>query len=370
MKTAAFILCLAFSSSTYSGKCRDFIHSIFQSPNVIEESIISIFALGENSVRTIQFLTPQRELFTRPGIEVVGTLISSKKTGEQIAQNLADFDRAIDSLGLEKPTLTKVIVSDRTILPSMGSIQYEYNLSNLWRKSEANHTIHMKPILYSYRAATNPLILFHERTHSVLTNTYNRDSFVLINLPVHETLADFLPTHFTGKPEIIKIMGLSRNVNQVPQQTSSIFSLLGDPNGPAKKFSYTLWTLRERMGKEEMTSLIRPFIDGLNQYHESFTKKYTGDKYEYFMAVLKKTLREKGHIKEADEFISEISTELGLDVALVDDIAVSITKSDKNFYSPTRDRTDPTSLLSYMLNTAYISFLAFGYIYIIISFLF
>ena len=346
MKTAVFILCLAFTSTAHSGKCQKLAHTI-----------LFPLELALNAQLTGRLmLMPQRELYTRTGVEVVGSLISSRKTGEQIAQNLVDFDQSMKSLGLKIPPLTKVIVSDRTLLPHFfGPVQKTANIFNLWHTSEADNIILMQPFLYFRQIVTDPMLLFHERVHSILGGMYRRDSYIF-NRPLQEAWADFLPSHHTGNPIINLLMDINRNIDEAPSLTllTSI-----DPHETGRKFSYTLWKLRERMGKEKINALLKPFIDDLNQYHESFEKqrssnKFRSPQYEYFMAVLKKTLQEKGKTQEADEFISEITTELGLDIAVVDELAESITKSDKNFYNTSTDKR-ATSPLLYFLGTAAIA---------------
>ena len=283
------------------------------------------------------------------------------------------------SLGLKTPPLTKVIVSDRTLLPSLiGPSRIEPAPSNLWRKNEAYKTILLQPFLYYRQVVTNPIVLFHERTHTILEGMYHRDSYTS-NRHIQEGLADFLPSHHTGNPKLNLPMdiGSSRNLDTVPTLP---LSTSYEPHNRGKLFSYTLWKLRERMGEEQMAALLKPFIDGLNQYYESFEKQHSygeiegyiekmfRSKYEYFMAVLKKTLQEKGKIREADEFIGEITTELGLDIAVVDELAGSITKSDKNFYSTSTDKRT-TPLLFYFLGTAaiateiYLGYLGYRYFF-------
>ena len=341
---------------------------------------------------------PQRELIKLPGIEVVGSLISSKETGEQIAQNLAGFDQTMKSLGLKIPPLTKVVVSDRTLLPKSGPLANQTNISNLWHKSEADNIILMQPFFYHRPTVTNPMVLFHERTHSILKGMYRKNSYASLNRPTQEGLADFLPSHYTGNPVINLPMGLSRNADKAPPLPLS--TIIGSHNA-GKVFSYTLWKLRERMGEEEVNALLKPFIDGLGQYYESFEKQHDYGKiegllekvfspnYEYFMAVLKKTLQEeKGETQAVDgflseivfgffrkygeyqraQFVDEIASELGLDIAVIDDIAASITKSDKNFSNTSTDKK-VTHSLSHFLGTAaiateiYLGYLGYRYFF-------
>ena len=198
---------------------------------------------------------------------------------------------------------------------------------------------------------TNPFTLFHERVHSILNKTYKEESYVK-SMPIQEAFADFLPAYYMGTPilniNIFESVVITRNLNKAPILPLPALDAW-DPHHIGETFSYTLWKLQERISKEEMTLLIRPFMDNLNQYYESFKKykynktiKYLGFKYEYFIAVLKKTLKEKGRTQEADEFINEIVTKLGMDIALVDDIASSITKSDKNFLSTSNYKIMPS----------------------------
>ncbi len=358
MRMAVFIICLAFTSSAHSSKCQNLVRKILPPVKLTLEIVAAIPLVSHIMGRLM--LMPQRELARRPGIEVVGSLISSKKTGEQIAQNLEDFDRAMDALGLQKPTLTKVVVSDKTLLPNLlGPAHLVDNPSNLWRKSEAYNIILMQPLFYYRQTVTNPLTLFHERTHSILKGMYHKDSFTS-NQSIQEGLADFLPAHYTGNPKLNFSINTNRNVDEAPTLP---LSTSGGIHTIGRAFSYTLWKLRERMGKEKINALLKSFIDGLNQYYENFEKQYSygetekylervhSPQYEYFMAVLKKTLQEKNKAQEEDEFVGQIASELGLDITVIDDIAASITKNDKNFSNTSTNKRATLPLL-YFLGTA------------------
>ena len=358
MRTAVFILCLAFSYTVHSVSCQNLVRKILPPAKL---TLMATAALPTTAyVMGRLMLMPQRELAKQTAIEVVGSLTTSKETGEQIAQNLAGFDQAMKSLGLKTPSLTKVVVSDRTLLPNLlGPIHIATIPSNLWHKSEADNIILMQPFLYNHQIVTNPMILFHERIHSILKGMYRKDSYIH-NTSVQEGFADFLTSHYTGNPEINFSMG-SRHIDEAPTLPLSTMAGRYDTG---KIFSYTLWKLREHMGKEEMDTFLKPFIDGLNQYYESFEKQHDYGKierllekafspqYEYFMAVLKRTLQEeKGETQAADGFlgeivfgffhkygeyqraqlVDEIASKLGLDIAVIDELAESITKSDKNF---------------------------------------
>ena len=282
MKAAAFITCLAFTTTAHSGRCQNLIYKFFENAHTAGRLM----------------LMPQRELATRPGIEVVGSLISSKKNGEQIAQNLEDIDRAIDALGLQKPALTKVVVSDRTVFTLLGPVHANSNPFNLWRRSKANDIILMQPGSFPRQVVTDPIVLFHERIHSILLSTYHKDLYTSLNAPIQEGLTNFLAAHYKGVP-LLQMTAGTVNVNKIPSLPPPT---RGNPHNTGKVFSSTLWKLRERIGKEAMLSLFRPFTDGLNQYHKSFKGRHSYNEiqqrfipeYEYFLAVLKKNTTRGG----------------------------------------------------------------------------
>ena len=92
------------------------------------------------------------------------------------------------------------------------------------------------------------------------------------------------------------------------------------------------------MGQKEIEPLIKPFIDNLNRYYDSFRphpwkmEKRRRAEYGYFVAVLKKTLQEKGH--QMNGFFNEIVSDLGLDISTVDDITESLVRSEQDFNMP------------------------------------
>ena len=353
MRTTVFILCLAFSFTAHSVSCQNLAYKLFEAAHTAGRLMFA----------------PQRKLATRPGIEVVGSLISSKKTGEQIAKNLEDFDRAMDVLGLQKPTLTKIIVSDRTVFSLSGPVYTNKNLFNLWRRSGASDAILMQPGSYPRQVVIDPVILFHERVHSILHNTYHHDSYILSNKPIQEGLTNFLVAHYEGVPLLNTAAG-PVDVNKIPPLP---LPPRGNPHATGKVFSSTLWKLRERIGKEAISSLFKSFTDNLDQYRKSFKRQpnyneirqmFTPE-YEYFLAVLKKTLQEEGKVQEADEFIAEVTTNLKLDVNTVDDIAESITKSD----TPLDNHADLTRPVMHTLGTVtiateiYLGYLAYHFLF-------
>ena len=350
MRTAVFILCLAFTSTAHSSKCQNFIRRVLKLENTAHHLVEAILSTDHMVGRLV--LMPQYELSIRPGIEVVGSLISSRKTGEQLAQHLADFDLTMNNLGLETPTLTKIVVSDRTILPNfIGPGHLHKNYFNLWRISKAEDTIIIQPLIYLHQNHTNPLALFHERVHSILKKKYSFNSFINVNRPLQEGLADFLTVYHKDNPKLnYFIILFRRDASRTPKTLPR--SILRDSHKSGSVFSHILWKLREHIGKEEMASLFKPFIDNLNQYYESFRKQQNHSifseilrpQYEYFMAVLKKTLHEKGKVQEANGFIDEMATLLKLDMNAIDDIAGSITKSEKNFYASAEDEDNLPSV--------------------------
>ena len=77
MRTAVFILCLAFTSTAHSGKCQNLVRKILP-PVQVTLMAVAATPLVAHVVGRLM-LMPQRELARRTGIEVVGSLISSKK---------------------------------------------------------------------------------------------------------------------------------------------------------------------------------------------------------------------------------------------------------------------------------------------------
>ena len=364
MKIAAFIIFLAFTSTAHGGKCRDIVNKILNATRHARFMPMAAHTTGQ-----LVFM-PQRKLALRPNIEAVVSLTTSKKTGEQIVQNLENFDRKMETLGLKKSTPTKILISEKVFpLSTQGPLHF-VNIFNLWHRSKADDIIIMRPFYYYRQFATDPIALFHERVHSILS-VLHKDAYIH-NHPIEEGLADYLTAYHVGTPVLKTAEVFVRRIDKISPQ---LLTASDDPHDMGQAFSYTLWKLQEHIGKEEMKSLLKPFIEGLNQYYESFKKhdneleKLLRPEYEYFLAVLKKTLRNNSKVQE-DEFIDEIATHLKLDATLIDDIADSITKSNKNFYSSSNNRIPSDVIFPlYFLGTMTFAFeISLGFL--VLSFLF
>ncbi|MCY4644869.1 MAG: hypothetical protein OXB88_09650, partial [Bacteriovoracales bacterium] len=154
-------------------------------------------------------------------------------------------------------------------------------------------------------------------------------------------LADFFPAHYKDNPTIVisPVLGMERDISLKPILPLPITS---DPHATGGPLAYALWKLRKHIGKEKITHLLRPFLNNLNQYHESFRENLTTLKMEhsYFIAVLKKTLQEQD--KNMDGVIKQITIDLGLNLSTVNDIARSLKRSDRNFYAPSDGNKIPS----------------------------
>ena len=332
MKTITFIICTILTFTTYGGKCRNIVNKILNKETI--RVIVTANTIGK------LMLMPQRKLALRSNIEVVGSWTSLENIGKQIAYNLEGFDHQMEILGFKKHTPTKIFISEKAhVLSIMGPVHFYVNIFNLWHRSKADDLILMQPSSFEPQIATSALALFHERVHSILDSMFNRDSYLKKNIAIQEGLADFLTAYYIEDPVLNFTKSFTRKINEVP---SLPLNTLDDVHDIGKVFSYTLWKLQEHIGKEEMKLLLKPFIEGLGQYYESFKKDDRDElerigiflpEYEYFLAVLKKTLQKNNNINE-DKFIDEIATHLKLNTIMINDIANSITKSNKNIYAP------------------------------------
>ena len=350
MRIAVFAISIIFSLSIYGDDCQNTalrilkglprLNKWYPPPREIWEEIIEHIAFTPVAAHTIGrlILMPQFPLASVPGIEVVGSRwTSSRELADQMTQKLVVFDHMMEGLGFQRPTLTKVLLIEKTLLPNLlGPAALHENIFNLWHTSKANNLIIMQPLLDNRHILEQPSVLTHERVHSVLRKTYRSDSYVFLNQPVQEALADFLAAHYKGGPVIKSIPQWDRDISLKP--TLPLHSSGTTPHYKGRQLAYVLWKLRGHMGQEEIEPLIKPFIDNLNRYYDSFRphpwkmEKRRRAEYDYFVAVLKKTLQEKGH--NMNDFFHEIVSDLGLDISTVDDIAKSLVRSGQDFNMP------------------------------------
>ena len=350
MRIAILTISIICSLSIYSDECQNTTLRILKGLPPLSTWRPPLREIGEeinnliisipvrNHTRGRLILMPQFLLTSVPGIEVVGSRwTSSRELVDQIVQNLVAFDHMMEGLGFTRPTLTKVLLIDKTLLPNLlGPASLHENIFNLWHASKANNLILMQPIFYSRYILEQSSTLLHERTHSVLRKTYHSNSYVFSNHPIQEALADFLAAHYRGEPIIRILPTWDRDISLNP--TLPLHKNGTTSHDKGKQLAYVLWKLRGHMGKEEIEPLIKPFIDNLNRYYDSFRphpwkiEKKLKAEYGYFVAVLKKTLQEEGH--QMNGFFNEVVSDLGLDISTVDDIADSLVRSDQDFNMP------------------------------------
>ena len=162
----------------------------------------------------------------------------------------------------------------------------------------------MMPILWNEDILTSSVVLWHERTHSFLFETYGITYGVphIMTHEIQEALADFMAAHYQDNPVLWEEGGLfSRDVRQ--------------ESFHAGIFASILWELRGYVGPEAMGFLLKPFIDNLIQHRESFDEDHPerSDE-EYFVFILKWTLRERAESLPpgSEGFVDRIASDLGL----------------------------------------------------------
>jgi hypothetical protein len=299
---------------------------------------------------------PYRNLASKPTINVVGSMISSQELGAAVAQKLETFDHAMLNLGFLRPESTRVIIDDQPILPSLtGPFSMNVPTFNLW-DGKSKKVIAMNPIFWKTAAVSDNHVLHHERMHALLHRTYNAEAFVNKNSAIQEAFADFAAAHMEGSPHIgmdtsekglplRNIESRSAENNKVMTSYNSLLEASGtDYHNNSLFMSNVLWKIRQSIGPEKMSNMLKKFTDDINQYHDSFEalekksgipssldlrQRFIYD-YEYFLAVMKRTGSEAGESRIAQIADSTIS-ELGLSQNKINEIANSLERSQKSF---------------------------------------
>lgn len=242
----------AWSQST---KCASLVDTLFE---VLSDKVHKI------SVRS---LIPFKKLAGNTSTKVFGmTPFSSKTLGEKILRKTALFDDKMKTAGFSHhtPRTTQIILRDYPIIPRFN-YSWAYTPPggkwNLWQ-GDIDATIYLEALSTS--------TLFHERAHTILRFHYPPLAYINRNRTVSEALADFLSAHATGYPKILLTNNSNRDISKLR------ISLDQTHNGyydDSLHLSHILWEVRKAVGEEQMSHLIKPFLENLNSFREDFENK-------------------------------------------------------------------------------------------------
>lgn len=224
-------------------------------------------------------------------LEVLGAWTASKETGVMLSKELTGFDAHMENLGFEIPAITRLIVSDRPILPDMaGPVSVQLPLVNIWRGVKPKRSIMMSAALYRTSLAKSLSVLFHERMHSILHATFQPTSFVNKAMSLQEALADYGSALYGESPEIGSAPGEKplRNIETRRSdffRSSEVRHAVLDAEGAtyhddSMLISNVFWNLRNAIGTEEARSQLLPMIMGFNLYHPKFQQFIRASKLE------------------------------------------------------------------------------------------
>ena len=101
MRIAVFVICLAFTSTAYGGKCQNLARYILLPTGTVLQTLVAQPIFLHRIAKLV--LMPQKELALRPGIEVVGPLTGSKKNRRANSPTLRKLRSCYESL---KPSKT------------------------------------------------------------------------------------------------------------------------------------------------------------------------------------------------------------------------------------------------------------------------
>ncbi|RYZ69657.1 MAG: hypothetical protein EOP05_14500, partial [Proteobacteria bacterium] len=111
-------------------------------------------------------------------LEIVGNWTASKEAGALLSQDLTQFDTHMESFGFQIPAMTRIVISDRPILPDLiGPFSLSAPTVNIWKGLKPKPSISMSALLYNVGSAKSRTVLFHERMHSLLHATFVENSF-------------------------------------------------------------------------------------------------------------------------------------------------------------------------------------------------
>ena len=265
---------------------------------------------------------PYRQLARRGNINVVGKVLSKKKQAEVFLENLESIDSVAQSAGFRIPQSTRLILGDRSFLPNFsGPFSASFPIFNIRDLNLPENTIAMNAISYSGAAARDTGVLLHERTHGILSATYSPDAYVNRDSTIQEFLADSFSALNRDDPAIgmgaIRANAPARNIKtgQITNGHEELDTFLTSPKHLGKSahdnsvaFSRMLWSLKEKLGREKMLSLLKPIVDDLNFHFHSAAKPQNLSprdqdiwSFKFVLASMRKTMKEKNQLAGVQE---------------------------------------------------------------------
>jgi hypothetical protein len=312
-------------ASTEKDSCSKIINVILNSKeeklaaNNFSSSVKEELIKAEQLAR-IMYLPYKTFYSNKDGLEVVGSFLSEDKLALSIFQNIEKFDEAMIQQGFTKPRSTRILLNDKPIIPSMlGPFSLKLPSINIWR-GKFQKVIALNPQMWNTSLIGDKTVLFHERTHSLLYSSYGRNSFINTNNTFQEAMADYFSASFANQPHIgmweakteKKEAVYVRNISK--KYFNLVMASATDYHGNSLYLSSLLWSLREKIGNESVRNILKPLIENLNGYRASFLEvesaKLSGlgkesafrnqllfiYDFEYFLAILKKTLVENNEL--------------------------------------------------------------------------
>ncbi len=283
---------------------------------------------------------PHRTVLDKERIRIDGQLWTSKQTAITIADVVESFDLKMSNSGFRVPYFTKILLTDRPILPGDGPRTYVYPIFSL-RRFRPGHLIYLEPNEYNVKLALDPQVIRHERTHSILFSTYTTNSFVNSYHPLNEALADFLAAHASDNPEIgsEETSGVVRHIEKMESENGNIRTLLDLRNlgfhDQSMLLSNLLWRVRQKVGSQDLDPYLKPLLDALNSTNGLVFENGIDETqqvirtYEFMMAVLMRVGKNTPIMAGVNEIVDEVVLQFKLDKGKVISLERNLVDSGK-----------------------------------------
>lgn len=301
-------------------------------------------------------------------VEVVGDFTSSKKLGKKIAKDVRAFDQLMTSMGFARPKKTRIVVSGNAVLPNiLGPFAINTPLTNIWSGSKTTSTIAMNPMMYRKNSVSDESILYHERTHTLLNQTYSDDAYVIYSTTIQEALADFAAAHMTNSPEIAvgaeedkeALRDIEKRISGGSKRHSLMDAIGGSDHNNSMMISHILWKLRNEIGPDKMNEFFKPLVDQLNKLRPSYeanlfeSGQATEDAWqnfvydlEYVLAVILKTSQSWDSHKEVKQLIKNEAESLTFSFEKIQEVAENLKSSKQSFDFIPFQKNDAMILIS------------------------
>lgn len=301
-------------------------------------------------------LQPYKKINKNESFEIVGKITSNNKHAYQMSESIKSFDNSMKDLGFDLPKFTRVVLGGKYELDyGFGSYAFYGPIYNILNRKIPNATISMSNAGDFGKLITDRSILFHERTHTILHETYHPKAFISVNKMLQEAFADYFALYYLNTTFLAKV-NENEYFRNIENKTSYMGSKVSndllklqeeDYHNTSMHISNLLLSIQKSLGNNHMDTLIKKVLDDLNSFRDSYVeyltqvegkelksvKKEVTYDFEYVLASIYKSTLNLKEKKDIQNKIKELCNSLNFSHERIIKISQKLKKSEIDYNS-------------------------------------